>query len=235
MGRTLIYVPIIHTNPDLGSLAADVEEKAVKLLGSYWREHKRTVRQYWQEIKRFVEGKTVRNVVIFQDGMPEGGETAQAMIDTLAQTGSPNYQLLKHLTKKGARMQKTEDPELLKQEYQLTKGLAARKNLMSTIVAFLKYKFTKNKLLHVRDDYIATQINQNLKEGETGMCFLGAYHDVLSKLPSDIKIVLVKGPDKVREYYQRLTRGETVGAINKLARYLTKPIKAGVVFYNNTL
>lgn len=233
MGRTLIYIPIIHTDPDLGSLAGDLEEKAAKLLGSYWREHKRTVRRYWQEIKRFAEKKTVRNVLIFQDGMPEGGETARVIIDKLAQTGSSNYQLLKVLVKRGACMQKTEDPELLKHEYQLTKDLAARKNLMLTIFAFLKYKLRKTPLLHARDEYIATQINQNLKEGETGMCFLGAYHDVLSKLPRDIKIVLVKDPDKVREYYQRLSRGETAGAINKLARYLTKPIKAGVVFYNN--
>lgn len=230
-----MYIPIIHTDPDLGSLAADLEDKAVKLLGSYWREHKRTVKRYWQKIERFLEKKTCTNVLIFQDGLPEGGETAHVIIDKLAQIGSPNYQLLKALVKKGARMQKTEDPELLKQEYQLTKDLASRKNLMSTIVAFLKYKFRKNGLLHARDEYISEQINQNLKEGETGICFLGAYHDVLSKLACDIKIVLVKNPHKVKEYYQRLTHGETKGAINKLARYLTKPIKAGVVLHNNTI
>ena len=228
-----MYIPIIHTDPDLGSLAADLEQKAARLLGSYWGEHKKTIEQYWQEIGRFLERKTFAKVLIFQDGMPEDGETAHVIIDKLAQTGSPNYRLLKILSKKGAQMQKTEDPELLKQEYQLTKDLAARKNLLSTIVAFLKYKLRKNGLLTARDSYIARQINQNLKEGETGLCFLGAYHDVLSKLPSDIKIILVKNPNKVKEYYQRLTRGETVGAINKLARYLTKPIKAGVVFYNN--
>ena len=226
-----MYIPIIHTNPDLGSLAADLEDKAVKLLGSYWREHKWTIKRYWQEIDRLLQRKTFSNVLIFQDGLPEGGETAQAIIDKLAQTGSPNYQLLKRLTEKGAQIQKTEDPELLKQEYQLTKDLAAGKNLISTIFAFLKYKFRKNGLLSARDDYIAKQINQNLKEEETGICFLGAYHDVLSKLAGDIKIVLAKNPDKVKEYYQRLIHGETVGTINKLARYLTNPIKTGVVFH----
>ena len=230
-----MYIPIIHTNPDLGSLAAHLEDKAVKLLGSYWREHKRTVKKYWEEIERFLERKTCINVLIFQDGLPEGGKIAQVIINKLAHTGSPNYQLLKVMVKKGACMQKTEDSELLKQEYQLTKDLAARKNLMLTIFAFLKYKLRKNGLLSARDSYIAKQINQNLKEGETGMCFLGAYHDVLSKLPSDIKIVLVKNPHKVKEYYQRLTYGETAGAINKLARYLTEPIKAGVVYYNNKI
>jgi len=232
MGRTLIYIPIIHTNPDLGSLAADLEKKAVKLLGSYWKEHKRTIERYWQEIEGFLSTRGGK-VLIFQDGLPEDGETAQAIIDKLAHAGSPNYKLLKILSKKGAQMQKTEDPELLKQEYQLTKDLAARKNFMSTVFAFLKYKLRKTGLLSARDNYIAKQINQNLTEGETGICFLGAYHNVLSGLASDIKIILVKNPDKVKEYYKRLTNGETVGAINDLARYLIKPIKAGVVIYNN--
>ncbi len=220
-----MYIPIIHTNPDLGSLAAYLNKKAVKLLGSYWRKHKKTVARYWQEIERFLEGKTFTKVLIFQDGLPEGGKTAKAIINKLAYAGSPNYQLLKALVKKGAQMQKTEDPELLKTEYQLTKDLAARKNLMSTIFAFLKYKLKKNGLLSDRDSYIAKQINQNLKEEETGFCFLGAYHDVLSKLASDIKIVRVKNPNKVKKYYERLTSGETRGAINDLARYLTAPIK----------
>ena len=220
-----MYIPIIHTDPDLGSLAADLEQKAAKLLDSYWGEHKKVVEQYWQEIERFLESKNLGKVLIFQDGLPEDGRIAQAIIDKLAQTGSPNYQILKRLTEKGAQMQKTEDPELLKKEYQLTKDLAARKNLMSTIFAFLKYKLRKNALLSARDNYIAKQINQNLKEGEMGICFLGAYHDVLSKLASDIKIVLVKNPDKVREYYQRLTKGETMGAINDLASYLRRPIE----------
>lgn len=230
-----MYIPIIHTNPDLGSLAADLEKKAVKLLGSYWREHKKTIKRYWQEIDKFLERKTISRVLIFQDGMPEDGEIAQVIINKLAHTGSPNYQLLKVLMKKGAQIQKTEDPKLLKQEYKLTKDLAARKNLISTIFAFFKYKLRKNGLLVARDSYIAKQINQNLKEGETGICFLGAYHDILSKLASDIKIVLVKNPDKVKEYYKRLTNGETIGAINGLARYLTKPIKTGLITYSNKI
>jgi hypothetical protein len=232
MGRTLIYIPVIHTDPDLGSLAVEVEEKTASLLGSYWKQHKQTIQQYWQQIARFLKMKNLTNVFIFQDGLPEGGDIGRAIIDTLAQTGSPNYRLLKRLAKTGAQFQKTEDPELLKQEYQLTKDLVARKDLVSAVFAFLKYKLKKNKLLRNRDDYIAKQINQNLPEGETGICFLGAYHDVMSKLSDDIHIVLFKNPDKIKQYYQRLARGETAGAINDLARYLTKPVKNGSVGFN---
>ena len=183
-------------------------------IGSYWEEHKRTVERYWQEIRWVLRKEDGYERVSFQDGMPEGGKTAQIIIDKLAQTGSPNYQLLKNLVKKGAQMQKTEDPELLKQEYQLTKEFSSkRKSFYQPLLPFLNINLGKTDSLMREMSILLQQINQNLKEGETGMCFLGAYHDVVSKLSSDIKIVLVKGPDKVKKYYQRLTYGETQGQL----------------------
>lgn len=225
MGRTLIYIPIIHTDPDLGSLASDVEEKATRLLGERWKKHKRTVEEYWREITMFFEKREMKGVKIFQDGLPAGGKIAQRIINKLAKTGSPNYQLLKELSQAGAEVLKTEDPALLKQEYRLTKELVAQKSLLGSVVAFLRYRLLKNRLLKARDDYIANQINQSLKEGETGICFLGAYHQVLPKLSKDIKIIQVKRYKKVRQYYQALAGSKKAGVINGLARYLTRPLK----------
>lgn len=246
MGRTLVYIPIIHTDPDLGTLASDVEERASGLLGKRWQEHKRIINSYWQEISRYFEGRNINGTKIFQDGLPVGGKAALEMINELAQTGSPNYQLLKDLSKRGARVIKTEDTALLKKEYQLTKNLVAKKNLLWAILAFLNYKLKKDKLLEARDRYIADQINQNLKEKETGVCFLGAYHQILPKLAKDIRIVLFKDPEKVKDYYknlasgknleikprlaallnfQSLSKGEKKETIDELGRYLIKPEK----------
>ena len=222
MGRTLIYIPIIHTDPDLGSLASDVEAKAVRLLGERWGEHKKVVLAYWKEIAQYFEGRNVEGMKIFQDGLPVGGEAARTMIGELAQTASPNYELLKNLSERGARLLKTEDHALLKKEYQMTKDLVTKKSFLSAILAFLKFKLGKERLLKARDNYIASQINQELKEGEAGVCFLGAYHEVLPKLAQDIKVVLFKAPHKVREYYQVLSSGKT-GSVGDLAQYLTKP------------
>jgi len=207
MGRTLIYIPIIHTGPDLGSLASAVEEKAIRLLGEHWKEHKRVVGQYWEEIVKYFERRGLQGVKIFQDGLPVGGKEAEALINELAETGSPNYKLLKDLGERGALLLKTEDPALLKREYQLTKELVAKKPLLSAVRAFLNYKYRKDGLLKARDKYIASQIDRELKERETGICFLGAYHEVLPKLAKDIKVVLFKDPDKVKEYYQNLSSG----------------------------
>lgn len=225
MGRTLIYIPVIHTDPDLGSLAADVEEKASALLGERWAAHKRIVGQYWQEILKYFEKKEVRGVKVFQDGLPAGAKTAQAIVNKLAKTGSPNYRLLKKLISQGAILLQTEDPALLKQEYKLTKDLVAKKNLLLAIFSFFNYKLKKDKLLKARDKFIAKQINQGLEEGETGICFLGAYHQVLPKLAKDIKVILFKDPVKVREYYQCLSKGAREEKINSLAQYLTEPVK----------
>lgn len=223
--RTLIYIPIIHTDPDLGSLSADVEEKATRLLGERWQEHKRIVRKYWQEILSYFENMEVKGFRIFQDGLPVGRTAAQAMVGKLAETGSPNYRLLRRLANQGVILEKTEDPALLRQEYCLTKELVAKKPLPWAIFAFLNYKLKKGRLVKLRDEFIARQINQKLGKGEVGVCFIGAYHQILPKLARDIKIVLYKDPDKVKEYYQVLSRGGKIGAINGLARYLTKPVK----------
>lgn len=223
--RTLIYVPIIHTDPDLGSLASEVEKKALRFLGERWSKHKRTVEKYWQEIHRYFSKKKFKGVKIFQDGLPVGGEKGKSLVNKLAKTGSPNYKLLKNLIDQGATLLKTEEPTLLKKEYQLTKNLITKKNLLLAIFAFLNYKFTKDSLLKARDEYIANQINQNLGKGETGICFLGTYHEVLPKLAEDIKIVLLKNPDKVKKYYQLLSSGEKAGKVNGLTRYLIEPVK----------
>ena len=53
----------------------------------------------------------------------------------------------------------------------------------------LKMRLEKNTKL--RDGYIATQITKTLKPGELGMLFIGAGHDVISRLPSDILIHLL--------------------------------------------
>ena len=65
--RRLVYVPIIHTDLDLGSLAGGVEERAKPVVGGInWQEHKEVVRLYWQQIANYWEAKNVSGLKIFQ-------------------------------------------------------------------------------------------------------------------------------------------------------------------------
>lgn len=222
----MIYVPIIHTNLDLGSLAADIEMKTKKMVKpTSWRKHKIIVKNYWDEIARYWQERQVSGFKIFQDGMATNGMVGQKIVSDLAKKGSVNYKIVKQLVEKGAQLVKTEDPELLKEEYFLTKELVERKSFLGTLFALLRYKWRKGGLLAERDSYIAKRIDENLQEGETAICFLGVYHQMIQKLPSDLTVVYLKDPKKIRQYYQKLTSRSREGEINRLARWLVKPVK----------
>lgn len=224
--RRLIYVPIIHTDADMGSLARDLETKARKVVkAASLRKHKTIVKNYWDEIARYWQDKRVSGYKIFQDGMATNGIVGQKMVADLSRKGSVNYKIIKQLVEQGAQLIKTEDPDLLKEEYFLTKELVERKSFFGSLFALLRYKWRKGGLLAKRDSYIAKRIDENLQAGETGICFLGVYHQMLRKLPSDLTVIYLKDPDKIKEYYQRLTFHSREGEINRLGRWLVEPIK----------
>ena len=223
--RKLIYAPIIHADSDMGSLAPDVEKWASEVVGgTNWRKHKRAVGLYWWQLAGYWDKKKVDGVKIFQDGMAASGPVGKKIVKELAEKGSVNYQIIERLLGKGAELVKTEDPALLKEEYFLTKELLKKKSFLGGLLATLRYKWRKDKLLTQRDAYIAKAINENLQEGEIGICFLGAYHQVRPWLASDILVVPLKNLDKIKEYYQKFITQKWEGKVNDLSRYLTAPI-----------
>lgn len=196
--RKLIYVPIIHTEADLGSLATSIEERAKAIVGeANWQKHKEDVDLYWQEIYAYWTKETLPGLKIFQDGMPVDGPVGENIVKSLAYNGSMNYKIIEELLNKGATLIKTEDAELLKEEYFLTRELANSDPAATSLNALARYKWHKEKLLKARDAYIASRIDENLKDGETGVCFLGADHRLLSRLPKDIEIITLKDPGKI--------------------------------------
>ena len=224
--RRLIYVPIIHTELDLGKLVEGIEERAQAVVGdSNWQKHKEVVRLYWQEIADYWAGKDVSGFKLFQDGMPVDGIVGEKIVQDLAGQGSINHKVIERLMEKGAKLVKTEDPELLKEEYFLTRELVNSKSFVGSVWTLFRYRWRKDRLLAARDAFIAKSINESLAEGETGICFLGAYHQMVSNLPEDIEVIALKNPDKVREYYQKLASNEREEEVNKLGAYLTMPIK----------
>ena len=49
--KALIYVPIIHTSADLGSLAKDLNRIGIADLGEeLWKEHIKTVEGFWDVV-----------------------------------------------------------------------------------------------------------------------------------------------------------------------------------------
>jgi len=223
--RKLLYVPIIHMESDLGSIAPAIDNTSASLCGEErWSKHKETVSEFWDRIKDFLDRLDSTNLKIYQDGLPADGELGRRIIEEGAKRGSKNHQITLDLIKKGAEIRKTEDVSLLKEEYERIIRLAQAKSLAHRIVAYIGYKLHKGRLMAERDKFIAETINETLSEGETGILFIGTYHNVLPHLARDIAVEQVKEQEKVRAYFKGLISAKDEEKFEQLAAYLASPI-----------
>ncbi|MCX7004729.1 MAG: hypothetical protein NTV22_15860 [bacterium] len=225
--RTLLIVPIIHTSADLGTLAKDVTKGCIASCGeNNWEQHKADVAAFWGIIAGYFETMAVAGMKIYQDGMIADGALAQKIVEEGVKSGSRNYELIARLLARGAVLIKTEDVALVKKERDSIVALTQAASIIRVVIALIKYKLVKNRLLHQRDAYIATRIDETLGQDETGVLFIGAYHAVTSKLPRDLTTLAVKDPQKIKEY-QRLLPACAKHKIRfaALRKYLLAPIK----------
>jgi hypothetical protein len=189
--RTLVYIPIIHTQADMGALSQSIQRLKVKELGRKgWERNVKLVDKLWARIEQAIEGLALpyQRVRLYQDGLPVCGRE-QEIVTELAKAGSRNHRLLLCLKEKGATIMGTESSELLVEEYELVK-----EDFPSGRPAFAtgqapRRKALRDSLLKRRDEYIARRINETLRAGETGLIFLGMLHSLGSWLDKDIRVV----------------------------------------------
>jgi len=194
--RKLYLVPILHMSADMGSLASTLDETAKAELGQeVWQKHKGAVSSFWDSIGPFFDALDVKGFKIYQDGMVANGADGLRIIKEGISQGSKNFEIIGKLLGRGVVLVKTEDPVLVKQEYAYIAKIAHSKSPKEKEVWALRYKVAQGRLLRQRDDFIAKRIKGTLGEGETGILFIGAYHDILSRLPEDIQVVRVKTTD----------------------------------------
>jgi hypothetical protein len=223
--KELLYVPIIHMEADLGSIAATIDNTSAALCGEErWTRHKEIVSEFWDRVKDFLDRLDSASLKIYQDGLPADGALGRTIIEEGAKRGSKNHQIILGLIEKGAEIRKTEDVPLLKEEYERIIRLAQAKSLASRIPAYIGYKLHKGRLMAKRDRFIARTINETLSEGETGILFIGAYHDVLSRLAGDIAVKQLKEQEKVTAYFKGLISGKDEEGFQQLAEYLVSPV-----------
>ena len=224
--RALLYVPIIHTEADLGSMGEDIAARGLREFGeTLWKRHEETVLGFWDAIAGYFDSIEVPGFKIYQDGMVAGGETAVAIVREVLQTGSRNYQIISALIGKGAVLVKTEDLSLVKEERDWILKITQAENRAQKLAAALKYKLAKNTLLERRDKFIAKQINDTLQEGGKGILFIGAFHNVRKWLEKDVHVEELKDINKVREYQNVLPLYRSnKGRVEKLRKYLTESL-----------
>ena len=103
--RTLIYVPIIHSSADMGSLASELKRQNVSASGeNKWQKHTDTVNGYWDAIEYYFENIdiNIKGIKIYQDGMFADGEIAKKIIDEGIRSGSKNSGIVSKLIGRGA-------------------------------------------------------------------------------------------------------------------------------------
>jgi len=219
--RKLLYVPVIHTEPDLGSEAAAIDSKSASLFGEErWNKHKETVAKFWGSIADYFATVDASNLKVYQDGLPADGALGRKIIEEAAKRGSKNHQIILSLMARGAKICKTEDPSLLQEEYEYITGLTHSRSATEQTIASTRYKHRKNQLTKERDKFIAKIIDETLKEDEMGALFMGSYHDILHYLPKDIVVTQVKDQEKINAYFRELVSGGDRERFEQLAEYL---------------
>ena len=223
--RRLLYIPILHAEADLGSLAPALRRQTIALVGEErWAKHKEVVAQFWQEVEDYLLSLEPTALRLYQDGLAAEGEAGLRVVEEAAKRGSPNFQLLLGLVRRGAALRKTEDPALLLQERQnLLRALQEGKEEAG--IRDL-YRRQRDRLMEERDRFIAKTINETLREGEIGVLFLGAQHDVRAYLAPDIGIQEVKAREVVKAYFGSLLEGTQQGRWQALSHALITPVSS---------
>jgi hypothetical protein len=188
--RTLLYIPIIHSQSDMGVLSESIRKVTLQKLGErVWRRKINLIKQFWSDIERTLQTFPLAYDLarIYQDGLPICGKELE-IVTELAKKGSPNHQILVRLMEKGATVMGTESSELLIEEYHLIKRILETGDVKDAIAIEARQKAASDLLLKKRDEFIAARIDQTLQPGETGILFLGMLHNIAGLLPGDILV-----------------------------------------------
>lgn len=225
--RKLIYVPIIHSVADMGTLGDELKRKSVSGLGeNLWQKHTDTVNGYWSAIESYFESSElyVKGIKIYQDGMFVDGEIAMKLIGDGVKSGSKNSEIVLNLINRGAILVKTEDFKMVKAEYDGLQLIIKSKSNIKKLVQLVRYKMMKPILLRRRDRFIAAIIDETLGQDETGILFIGAYHKVIKKLPNDITVIELKEIAKIRKYQKTIQSRSKIKIeqLERLTQYMVK-------------
>jgi ribosomal protein S13 len=188
--RVLIYIPIIHTETDMGGLGETLRKAALKEVGlKSWRRKQDLTKRMWDRIETAIQDLNLAHpkVRLYQDGLPVCGTEAEIVRD-LANAGSRNHRILIGLIERGATLMGTESAELLVQEYELMKQMMAGHGDADRAEVLSHQKRMSERVLRERDQHIAHRINTTLEKGETGILFLGMLHSLDRLLDKDIRV-----------------------------------------------
>ena len=166
--RTLLYIPIIHSQSDMGALSESIRKVTLQKLGErVWRQKVNHVKRFWSDVESILNKLTLSyaQTRVYQDGLPIC-EKELDIITELAKKESPNHQILARLIEKGATVMGTESAELLIEEYHLIKKILETGDAKDAIAIEARQKSASDLLLKKRDEFIAARIDKTLQPAD---------------------------------------------------------------------
>lgn len=201
--RELIYVPVIHTEVDMGTMLDLIKKEYLAKYGEEkWQQHLMAINSMWDGIREKIFNLNLpyKRTRIYQDGLPVCGKEIE-IVREIAMKGSLNHKIILDLVMLGAKLEGTEDPDLLAQEYNNLKKLCQDANMKEKRSAMREYRRMAEELLLRRDKFIAKRIESTLAEDEIGILFMGLMHTV-DKYLIGIKISYLIHRLPFRESYE---------------------------------
>jgi hypothetical protein len=178
----MIYIPILHSRKEAGDIIASLSDDNVAqkpIEHSSGQEN--SIKEMWDGIYEKINeiGLRYHLVRIYQDALPVCG-MEDRIVKKLAGKGSLNHQIVLDLMKKGARLEGSEDPDLLIKEYSYLEQLISEVSGSAKAYrqGISEYKKKSVKLMKQRDVFIAERIKGTIKAGEIPLVFMGVRHEL---------------------------------------------------------
>lgn len=205
--RTLYYVPMIHSDKELGDLGRIIKTVREKIYGKSASDHdEKAIENLWEPIRLWIHQtiKDARGLVIYQDGIPTGSREKVYQLFNLVlaeHPESPLFRFTKELIEMGAVLEGTGDINLLVKRIAVYREIyqAAEKcRNLSDIQNFIVKKVEEqDELILQADRFIAKRINETLPEGGRGILFMGYRHRVVEEIIEMREAGLLSSPIEI--------------------------------------
>ncbi|MBA7571358.1 hypothetical protein ES708_13119 [subsurface metagenome] len=180
-GRKLYFIPLIYCS----------RKSETEYLGKY--------NKYWNQVENQMgelELKLGMVNRVYHELIPVGGDDGIKVIEEL---NNESYQIIKNRLDKGAKLEATEDGQLLTEFMDWSRCLAIGLQNQKVVakVYDLYLEASKN-----RNEHIAKQIDETLKANEIGIMFTREGHQI--QFPPDIQIFYVTPPalDELKRWFR---------------------------------
>ena len=191
--KKLIYVPILHTREDSGRTASILNgnEKSNIKAGKIDKELS-AVDEMWDGIAAKIKELNLPwdQMRVYQDGLPVCGNELE-IVTRIAESGSPNFLFVLDLLQKRAKLEGTENLDLLIREYDLLNKLLMNNSDRDRKAKAAEYQANSRELLTLRDEFILNRITSTLQKGELPIVFMGVMHRLDKMLERDFLISYV--------------------------------------------